>query len=259
MAKLTVLGARGSMPVSGKEYLKYGGNTSCILLEGDSNLVILDAGTGLSNLRPESWKGKKVHLFLSHLHMDHIMGIPTCPMFFDRDADITIYAPSVFGDVEAHLNKFMARPFWPVGTEVFQAQIKYVRLEDMLVIAGRGLTVAMMETDHPGGCYAYRIDVNLKRIIYATDMNIERSHSLITFCRNADIMFIDGQYTPEEYEMKSNFGHSDMKVAWNFMKSCNVKKGYLFHHDISGTDDKLSALEEEKGYVFAKEGDSLEI
>lgn len=91
--KVTILGARGSVPVSGAKYVRYGGATACVLLETASDIMILDAGSGILNLPQHIWKKhKKIHLFLSHFHMDHLMGIPMSPMMYDKDAEIIFYA-----------------------------------------------------------------------------------------------------------------------------------------------------------------------
>ncbi len=86
-SQITILGARGSMPVSGEQFSTYGGATACVLLETASDAVIFDAGTGLMNLPERVWKEhEKVHVFFTHFHIDHMLGILTGPIFYDREA-----------------------------------------------------------------------------------------------------------------------------------------------------------------------------
>ena len=132
--KVTILGTRGSIPVSGADFSTYGGATSCVLLEAVTSMdaaqpkkhvIVFDAGSGFLNLPQRVWKEHaKVHVFLSHFHLDHLMGIPMSGMMYDETAEVIFYAengakiPEVFRQI-------MAEPIWPVGPDSFRAKQSY--------------------------------------------------------------------------------------------------------------------------------------
>ena len=114
---VTILGARGSMSVSGAEYLRYGGATTCVLVRLSGQWALIDAGTGLMNPPPDLLDAPSLPLLLTHAHADHLLGLPLCPYVMRRGARLEVYAARRGGlDAEAQIRRFLSPPLWPGGT-----------------------------------------------------------------------------------------------------------------------------------------------
>ena len=266
-SKVTILGARGSVPVSGRIFSKYGGATSCVLLETESEVLLFDAGTGILNLPAQVWKNhKRVHIFLSHSHLDHLMGIPMSPMLFDSEVEVTFYSPDI-GKFQVALNQLMQPPLWPVGTEVFKAKIRYKQLEESSHRIGDGTAVvSCLSVNHPGDCYAYRVEWDAHSVVYATDCELDAKgcKKMIDFAENAGLLILDAQYTAEEYHRYEGYGHSDIDTAASVISESGASRGLLFHHAPTRTDEQLDGIEtyvKPKGTQIgvAKEGDQINL
>ena len=263
--KVTILGARGSVPVSGAKYARYGGATACVLLETASDIMILDAGSGILNLPQHIWKKhKKIHLFLSHFHMDHLMGIPMSPMMYDKDAEIIFYAAD--GDaVHEALKQMMKEPLWAIGTDAFLAKTDYRSVsKEPCQIAENRITVKTMSTPHPGGSLAYRLEWEGKSVVYATDCELDEqvSREMEYFAQDAQLFILDAQYTQDEYENCKGYGHTYMERSALVIAGSDAKKGLLFHHAPTHTDEQLVEMERQlqqkwNQVTFAKEGDII--
>lgn len=276
--QVTILGARGSIPVSGAGYRVYGGATSCVLLEtadagNGSQAVIFDAGSGLLNLPQRVWKEHaKVYVFLSHFHLDHLMGIPMSPMMYDPSAEVIFYAengekiPEVFRQI-------MAEPIWPVGPDSFHAKVSFHSIGTRPAVlgedqakggTGQPLTVTALPVTHPGGALAFRADWGDHSIVYATDCDPDEGtgRSLERFAADTDLFILDAQYTDEEYEQCRGFGHPGMRTSAQIIAASGAGKGLLFHHAPMHTDEQLGTYERQlqqfqKNISFAREGDRI--
>ncbi len=278
-ACVTVLGARGSIPVSGAQYQIYGGATSCVLLEtgmdgnGFPQAVIFDAGSGIMNLPDRVWKEyAKVHVFFSHFHLDHLMGIPMSRMLFDETAQVIFYAQDGerIGDV---FGQMMKEPLWPVGPDAFRAGISYRSIGKQPVILNDGtdsadgsapLKLSAMHVTHPGGASAFRADWGGHSMVYATDCDPDEdeARALSAFAAGTDLFILDAQYTDAEHEQCRGFGHSSIRLAAQLITSSKAKKGLLFHHAPARTDAHLLELERQlqqhQAHIsFAREGESI--
>lgn len=266
-SKVTILGARGSVPISGRAFSKYGGATSCVLLEAESEVLLFDAGTGILNLPAQVWKNhKRVHILLSHSHLDHLMGIPMCPLMFDSKVEVIFYSPEV-GNIQTAFHQLMTPPLWPVGTDAFKAQLRYEGLGKECHRIGDGsIVVSHMSVEHPGDCYAYRVDWGNHNMVYATDceLNQEGCQRMAFFAKNTELFILDAQYTAEEYHSCQGFGHSDIETAVSVIRESAALQGMLFHHAPTHTDEQLDQIE---AYVkqngahigVAKEGDRIQL
>ena len=274
-ARVTVLGARGSMPVSGRQYQIYGGATSCVLLETgidsdcSSQAVIFDAGSGIMNLPERIWRQHaKVHVFLSHFHLDHLIGIPMSRMLFDETAEVIFYAQD--GDqIRGAIRQMMKEPLWPVGPDAFCAKIGYRSLDGQPVIldemsGGAPVKISAMQVAHPGGAVAFRADWDDHSMVYATDCDPvgESVHALADFAAGTDLFILDAQYTDVEYERCRGFGHSSIRTASQLITSSHAKQGRLFHHAPDHTDTHMVELERQvqqyREYIsFAREGERI--
>lgn len=238
--KITILGSRGSMPVSGKKHLRYGGATCCILIQHASQAIILDAGTGLMDLSQYLRGEDSLSLILTHPHLDHIIGLPLFSEVFRKDFRIDIYGASRNGlDVQSQIETLMAPPLWPVGPLQLPAKISFYPLKQRFTL--RDVIIESEEHAHPGGVSVIRLTIDGKRIVFMTDCTItdENRDQLTSFCQGCDLLFCDGQYSDEEWLARSGFGHNSWNMAARFARDCGAKLTRILHHDPTHSDDIL--------------------
>ena len=256
---VTVLGARGSFPVTGKDYLEYGGNTSCFLADLGGETVILDAGSGLASLGeavPLPGGRRRVHVLLSHLHLDHIMGLFTFPLLHDPAAEICLY-----GDrgLRSRLGAVLGPPYWPLGLEDFRARVEVRELAPGARLPlGDGVTVSTLRGNHPGDSLLYRLEGGGKTLVYALDCEMEPGMraALARFAQNADLLIWDAAFAPGG--LKKGWGHSTWQEGLALGDLAGVKRVMMTHYSQTYSDRFLSGQEKlaaaDSRCLFAKEG-----
>jgi len=259
--KLVFYGVRGSYPVPDKMVNKYGGNTSCILIETDDRLLILDAGTGIINTgkyllksRPQQ---KKIDLFLTHLHIDHILGLPFFDPVFDEDYEINIYSDQTpYTPLEETIYSLFNQPLSPISNDGIKAKLNFTILNTNhreTIRVGKAITVDYIkEKRHPlSGVLFYRIAIDGKRIVYATDVESADgfAREQLDFIRGADILIHDSMYFDFDYNSptfpKKGFGHSTVSMAVEDAIRGEVKKLFLFHYDPNYSDADVERMHKE--------------
>ncbi|MEW6087228.1 MAG: MBL fold metallo-hydrolase [bacterium] len=278
--RLKFWGVRGSLPITGKETLVYGGNTSCIEIDTGKKdeTVIIDAGSGIKAL------GQKLmdrgfcngngtgYLFLSHYHLDHILGFPFFAPFFTRGENknrFTIYGPKQKNDsLKEIINHLISAPFFPLSLNRLSAALDFREIEPGEIIKLTDINISTERLNHPGGGLAYRFNLKKISVVYVTDtepISENKPDNMLTgFIKGADVLIYDATYTPEEYVNKKGWGHSTWKHGIMLANEACVKKLVLFHHDLDHSDEKLSEIEkaakkEFKDIELAREGMELEI
>ncbi len=266
-------GVRGSIPSPGPETSKYGGNTPCIEVRIGRELVLFDLGTGIREFGEAARGPVQATIFISHYHYDHLQGLPFFTPIFDPRSRFTIRGPTRNGrTVKEVISGQMQQPFFPVTAEmVFRAQLDYQAFSagDRVHI-GKGV-ISAIETNHPGGNLAYRVDVGGKSLVYATDTEhgTDRDAQLAEFARGADVLIYDAMYTEDEYlgrngTAKVGWGHSTWQTAVKVADDANIGTLVLFHHEPTRSDDSLDALMKEvrkvrKNTIAAREGLQLDV
>jgi phosphoribosyl 1,2-cyclic phosphodiesterase len=254
--KLTFWGVHGTLPVPGKQTIKYGGNTSCVSLEfSKGNFFIFDAGTGIKalsdHLVAENQPLVGAKIFISHPHWDHINAIPFFTPLYMQGNEIEICGPS-HGDTSMRelISGQMDGVYFPINIKDFSATVTFRDLKEEEYDIN-GIKIKTMLLNHPGHCLGYRVEYKARSICYVTDNELypksNRFHNeyylnqLVEFVAGADVLITDCTYTDEEYELKIGWGHSAISEVVDLVDRAQVKTLYLFHHDPSQTDADIDA------------------
>lgn len=267
--EISVWGARGSVSVCLDDMREVGTNTPCVMARANDRVVIFDAGNGIIMLGDKLQREgvKRIDLFLSHAHYDHIFGLPFFAPLFNRDIDVTIYSAGAEQlDTKALIAKFMSEPFFPVSNEIFNQSTRYKTfVAGDTINLGDDILVRTAILNHPGRTIGYRLECDERSFCYASDFEHDdgpKDTILSDFMENADLAFVDASYTPEEYEAARGFGHAHWRACGEICRRAGVKSWRLFHHQYMRTDKEIAAIEAEAKAVFpnasaAREGDVI--
>jgi phosphoribosyl 1,2-cyclic phosphodiesterase len=271
--KLKFWGVRGSIPTPGRQTVRYGGNTPCVEVRPEPDvLFILDAGTGIHRCGDDLIKSGdpiRGYIFITHMHWDHIQGIPFFEPFLRPNNEFTIIG-SDHNDVklEQMLADQMKEMYFPLQFNEFKSHIEFkVVGEECFTV--EGVQINTMYVNHPGYTLGYRLTYKEKSVVYISDnepfdpkktdkagnkvgkevvqlfngnANGNPNSRVIEFIRNADVLIHDTMYTPLEYKTKELWGHSDYLFALDLAIRADVKNFYLFHHGPHHTDEDLDAI-----------------
>ena len=252
-ARLKFWGVRGSIPTPGPQTVRFGGNTSCVEVRADGQIVVLDAGTGLRSLgvalgsefrdRPQ-----ELTLLISHTHWDHIQGFPFFAPAYQPQNRVRVlgYEDARRGLQEALLGQMVA-PYFPVALSEMLGSIVFEELKNTTFQVGP-IRVSACRTNHPGACYGYRLDTSGGSICYVPDHETSAESSgsgneaVSKLIHDADIVILDSKYTVEEYREHAGWGHGCMDEVIRVAREARVKRLYLFHHDPSHDDEFLDRM-----------------
>jgi phosphoribosyl 1,2-cyclic phosphodiesterase len=267
--ELRFWGVRGSVAVPGSSTLEYGGNTSCVELQGAGDVILFDGGTGIraAGLDIATRRATRIHLFLTHFHWDHIQGLPFFAPLFDAANHVTIYSSSYSAPLRESLRGSMNAPYFPVDFDIFSAQVDLVDLGTGAAEVGGCVSVRPFEVHHPQGACAYNVTCGGARFVYAPDREHGDARLDAVFqqeAKGATALVISSQYTPEEYEEHRGWGHSTWLESARVARHAGAQSLVLFHHDPSHSDAVLRRIEAEARREFAdtfmaKEGWTFEL
>lgn len=262
--QVVIMGARGSVPVSGKQFEKYGCATTSVLVRLCGRIIVIDAGSGILALPRLLGAGeKKAALLLSHPHADHLLGLGMCPKLMEADFRLDIYGAQRGGmSVRRQVGRLFSPPLWPVGTDMLPADIRYHALKESFSLGE--VTVESTEGVHSGGVSVFRISGGGVSVVYAGDTNLteEQYAHLAEFAKGCDLLLCDGQYTDEEWIKRGSFGHSGYLAAARLGRDAGAKLVRIVHHDPFRTDSELDAAAEEVRRIYrradmAREGEEI--
>ena len=252
-------GTRGSTPTPGSRFLRHGGNTSCFCVTYGPEKFVFDAGSGIRELGAEIMRGKrrKIHLFITHTHWDHIQGFPFFLPAYVPGFEITIWGAELFGkDLKSVFRGQLDRDYFPVQMEDMNSNLDFRHLPDGPIHIGN-TKITWEYSQHPGATVGYKIEIGGLRIAWVPDNEflqgyigdpggVARQDPLMTpyrkmvqFLSDADLVVHEAQYTSEEYRGKIGWGHSSVANACLLMKYAGVRRWVITHHDPGHDDDFL--------------------
>jgi len=257
---IKVWGVRGSFPTPMAEYLEYGGNTSCISAAYKNELIIFDAGSGLAALDASLSAQKRIHLFLSHFHLDHVMGLFLFHPFHDPNAEIHLYGEAGEGvSFQSRLEALVDRPYWPLGLKDFPARIQIHEIGPgaHFTLGQTSMRVKTLHGNHPGGSLLYRLEDDSRSIVYALDCELEEklALTLAAFAQNASLLIWDANFTSQD--LIKGWGHSTWEQGLTLGRAAGAKNVLMTHYSREYTDAFLREQERlaqaQAACCFAKE------
>jgi phosphoribosyl 1,2-cyclic phosphodiesterase len=254
--RATIWGCRGSIPTPGAETVRYGGNTSCVELAlDDGTVLVFDAGTGIRNLGGELLgRGtRRVHLLLTHLHLDHLEGLRFFGPMWDPGVEVDIWGPpSPTMALHERIARAFSPPLFPVELADVPAEVKFHDIPRRRWRIGDAILSGIFVV-HPGPTVGYRVEQNGSSLAYIPDHEPALAGSIegrtldwlsgAQVAAGADLLFHDAQYSEEEYPDRIGWGHSSVADAVAFADAVGVRRMLMFHHDPQHSDADLEALE----------------
>lgn len=259
--RIRLWGTRGSIAVSGPDTLRYGGDTAAVEVQcAGGNLLILDGGSGIRALKSPYEAVDRVDILLSHLHMDHVQGLPFFPPLLDPDIEVHVWGPgSTTQTLRERISRYLSPPLFPVRVR----ELANVAFHDVLPgefeIGDIRITADLIT--HPGATLGYRLAEHNSTVAYMPDHEPALGHprfpglaewtSGFALAEGADLLIHDAQYRDDEYVDRVGWGHSSISHLAAFTDMTRPRRLVTFHHDPAHTDDDLDLLHETLGAQIA--------
>lgn len=246
---VTFWGVRGSIPTPGRQFVRYGGETTCFEIMAGPNLVVIDCGSGARELGLDLARRevKEVVLLFTHTHLDHVCGLPFfCPAY-DPDVGVNLWAGHIppGGSLEEIVARLMSPPIFPVPTAALR-RTTFTRFRGGEPLEVKpGLTLETVKLHHPGDATGYRIDWHGSSLSIITDHehgDPAKDDSVAAFVENTDVMIYDAMYTEKEYPSHVGWGHSTPDKAVDLAEVARVRVPVITHHDPYRSDDELDSI-----------------
>ena len=265
--KIKFWGARGSIPVSGKAYIKYGGSTTCVEVSSRRGRpVIVDAGSGIRLLGKELMKNPSndLEMLFTHSHWDHVLGFPFFAPIYSKRTRIRIMGCSFTSDpVREIIAKTMQPPGFPVKFEEIAARFDFSSLCSGGCEVG-GMQVLPIELSHPNNGLGYKFCESGSSFVFLTDNELNYLHpggrpaeDYLAFSRGADLLVHDADYTDAEYPRRRTWGHSTWQQALDLALRAEARALGLFHHNQDRSDAELDRIVAECGRRSRRAGSKL--
>jgi phosphoribosyl 1,2-cyclic phosphodiesterase len=272
--QITFWGVRGSYPVPGAATVRYGGQTSCVEIRSESGgCLIVDAGTGLralgQKLSREGGVPRQFHVLLSHVHWDHIQGLPFFEPAYIPGNRIAVYALLTAADeLDQVIGGITRHEFFPMPLERVPAQFQFIEVKPTIELLIEDFQVLPIALNHPFGAVGYRVDVDGIAMAYVADTApftevLHKQHflsgleqlstddlsslqtmrkNLIAALRGVDTVIYDTHFLPEEYKRFPHYGHSTPDQALEICAESGVRRLVLYHHAPSHSDDQMDEV-----------------
>jgi len=253
-------GTRGSIARGGHEFSRYGGDTISVQITSDSGeVVIIDAGTGIQTfgnrlmIQNKDKEPRPLHLFFTHYHLDHIVGVAFFKPIYDKTQSISMYGPLLEGvdGAEQAFRNMMTPPYSPVSFDGHEIKAKFTFNtigEDVFIIGS--LKITSIRINHPNhGGLGYKIEENGKSFVLLTDNELHHTYpngrsfdDYVEFCRDADLLFHDAQFCASEYHSVRGWGHSTIEDVVELSTAANCKEVGFFHYSPDRTDSEIDRI-----------------
>ena len=252
--RIAIWGTRGSIATPGPQTAHYGGNTACVTVEGSGGtLLVLDAGTGIRLAGAAvPARATRVDVLLTHLHMDHIIGLGFFEVLQRPGVEVHIWGPKTAGDdLRTRLTRYLSPPLFPVRLRDLPARVTLHEIATADLVIGEFRLTSRFVT-HPDPALGYRVFCEGRALAYIPDhepaLGVDRfpvapewtsGHRIAD---GADLLLHDAQYTEQEYGERVGWGHSSIAHTVAFARQAAVGKLLLFHHDPSHDDATVERL-----------------
>jgi phosphoribosyl 1,2-cyclic phosphodiesterase len=264
--RVKLWGTRGSVPSPGPETLRYGGNTSCVQVTlSDGSMLALDAGTGIRSLGLALQdEPTRLHILLTHLHLDHIQGLVFFAPAFRPQTEIVIWGPaSPEASLRDRIARYISAPLSPVEVRELPCDVSFRHAPDTEWEIGSA-TIHAASVTHRGPTLGYRIDDGDSSLAYIPDHEPALGAELdeleeewisgFALARRASVLIHDCQYADQEYPDHIGWGHSALSHTLSFARRVEAERTYMFHHDPLHSDDFLDGLYREARERWAAAG-----
>ena len=254
--KIRFWGVRGSFAMSGRDFLRYGGNTSSVELVADAGQrLLIDLGTGATELAKQLMTGEfgkghgTVPILLTHTHLDHIQGLPFFTPFFIKGNQIRILGAAPSGlSLEATLQNQLSPHYSPLnGLENLAAGVTIETITPGSTLALPGFEVVTAAVPH-GSMWttAYRISADGRTVTLLSDVEYpsvdEPLPVALALAHGADLLIHDAMYADADYERSKGWGHSPARAGVVVAERAAARKLALFHHNPDATDDMIDEI-----------------
>ncbi len=232
-------GVRGSVPTTSKKTSNYGGSTPCVEFLTKKAQIIFDCGSGFSKVNFNN--DLPSIILLSHLHHDHIQGLPFNSSLLEKSKHILISSALINkNELKKSLKNYFSPPFFPVNFFEEMSNLNFIHFDD-LVNEFRDLDFKSLNLNHPGNASGYSLEINNQKYCYLLDNEFyeKQMSSLKSFCENANSVIWDGMYTEDEIKFKVGWGHSSIEQGLIFAEKLDLKKLIISHHSPERTDRQI--------------------
>jgi phosphoribosyl 1,2-cyclic phosphodiesterase len=260
--RVTFYGVRGSIPTPGPSTVRYGGNTVCVEVRlADGSCIVLDAGTGLRTLGQDLAREgftAPIHLFVTHSHWDHIMGLPFFGPVYMKESTIVLHSATERGIRGMRRAEIFDPVHFPVAFD--QLPARFERVEDLGEHRIGSAVVRHIELEHPGGATGFRIDdADGKSLCYLTDNELLLpSDHLVRFAAGCDLLIHDAQYVAADMPGKHGWGHSVIDDVLELGRRSATRCIALHHHDPDRNDDALDTIAASSAQWASEHGAGME-
>ena len=248
--RLTYWGTRGSTPAPGEHTVRYGGNTPCVVLEHEGARIVLDAGSGIRGVGRELMAetgGGRVDILLSHVHWDHIQGLPFFAPLYSASWEVSVYGPTPeTTTLESALELQMAPPYFPLHFAAVARRLRVTEITEQPRRVGQFQVTGVL-LRHPGRTYGYKVRPagGGPSVSYMTDNELGSPGEwgpLVEFLRDTDVLVHDAMFTQPEADARVGWGHSSVERAVDLGVAAEVGRVALFHHDPNRGDHEVDRL-----------------